>query len=123
MKYAYNTASPDRYKLLKEKAHKNKQFPTEAEAYLWNFLSGKQLGVKFNRQHIIGDYIVDFVCLEKQLVIEVDGDYHNEERQIEEDENRTIILNRMGFEVLRFSNDDVLNHTDEVIDRIYDELE
>ena len=123
MKYAYNTASPDRYKLLKEKAHKNKQFPTEAEAYLWNFLSGKQLGVKFNRQHIIGDYIVDFVCLEKQLVIEVDGDYHYEEEQMNLDSERTIELSRMGFQVIRFDNNMVLHHVEDVINRINEELE
>ena len=122
MKYAYNTASPDRYLLLKELADRNKQYPTEAESYLWNYLSGKQLGVKFNRQHIIGDYIVDFVCLEKQLIIEVDGDYHYEEEQIEADFDRTIALSRMGFQVIRFDNEMVLSHIDEVLDKINAEL-
>ena len=122
MKYAYNTASPDRYLLLKELADRNKQYPTEAEGCLWNYLSGKQLGVKFNRQHIIGDYIVDFVCLEKQLIIEVDGDYHYEEEQIEADFDRTIALSRMGFQVIRFDNEMVLSHIDEVLDKINAEL-
>lgn len=123
MKYAYNTASPDRYLLLKELADENRQHPTEAESYLWRFLSSKQLGVKFNRQHIIGDYIVDFVCLEKQLIIEVDGDYHYENEQIEADFDRTIALSRMGFQVIRFDNETVLSHIDEVLDRIYGETE
>ena len=57
----YNTASPDRYLLLKDFAIKNKQFPTEAEMLLWQHIRAGRLSVKFNRQHIIGDYIVDFV--------------------------------------------------------------
>lgn len=69
----YNTASPDRYVLLKEYADKNKQFPTEAESLLWRNIRARRLNAKFNRQHIISDYIVDFVCIEKKLVIEVDG--------------------------------------------------
>ena len=78
----YNTASPDRYLLLKNFAQTNKQFPTDAEKLLWEHIRAKQLSVKFNRQHIIGDYIVDFVCIEKKLVIEVDGGYHSEYEQI-----------------------------------------
>ena len=79
--------------------------------------------MKFNRQHIIGDYIVDFVCLEEQLVIEVDGDYHYNKEQIENDFERTVALSRMGFQVLRFDNDMVLHHIEDVIDRINEELE
>ena len=123
MKYAYITASPDRYKLLKELAEQNKQYPTEAERFLWQHISKKQLGAKFNRQHIIGDYIVDFVCLEKGLVIEVDGAYHYDEEQKEEDINRTIQLSRMGFHVIRFDNSEVLSHIDEVTERICEELD
>ena len=90
---------------------------------MWNRLSRRQLGVKFNRQHIIGDYIVDFVCLEKRLIIEVDGEYHSAEEQAAADKDRTIVLKRMGFRVLRFGNDTVLQHIDDVLDNIYDELE
>ena len=104
----YNTASPDRYLLLKDFARTNKQFPTDAEKLLWEHLRAKQLSVKFNRQHIIGDYIVDFVCIEKRLVIEVDGGYHSEYEQIEEDEFRTQRLKELGFSVIRFKNEDVI---------------
>lgn len=104
----YNTASPDRYVLLKEFAHKNKQFATEAESLLWEHIRAKQLAVKFNRQHIIGDYIVDFVCIEKKLVIEVDGGYHSEYEQIEKDEFRTERLKELGFSVIRFTNEEVI---------------
>ena len=114
----YNTASPDRYVLLKEYADKNKQFPTEAESLLWRNIRARRLNAKFNRQHIIGDYIVDFVCIEKKLVIEVDGGYHSEYEQIEKDELRTARLNRMGFSVIRFSNEEVLENIHEVINKI-----
>ena len=118
----YNTASPDRYILLKDFALKNKQFPTEAEKLLWQYICAKQLTVKFNRQHIIGDYIVDFVCIEKKLVVEVDGGYHSEYEQIEKDEFRTERLNEMGFTVIRFSNEEVLGNTPSVINRIKNKL-
>ena len=118
----YNTASPDRYILLKDFALKNKQFPTEAEKLLWHYICAKQLTVKFNRQHIIGDYIVDFVCIEKKLVVEVDGGYHSEYEQIEKDEFRTERLNEMGFTVIRFSNEEVLGNTPSVINIIKNKL-
>ena len=74
----WKTASPDRYELLKEFAKENRQFMTEAEKALWMHLKGNALGHKFLRQHIIGDYIVDFLCRDAQVVIEVDGGYHKE---------------------------------------------
>lgn len=118
----YNTASPDRYMLLKEFAKKNKQHPTEAEKLLWECLRGKNLWFKFNRQHIVGDYIVDFICIEKSLVVEVDGGYHSEYEQIQKDEMRTESLRRMGFRVIRFANEDVYGHIQDVIDKIKEEL-
>ena len=118
----YNTASPDRYVLLKEFAQINKRFPTDAEILLWEHIRAKQLAVKFNRQHIIGDYIVDFVCIEKKLVIEVDGGYHSEYEQIEKDEFRTERLNTMGFSVIRFSNEEVLGDMFGVINKIKSKL-
>ena len=74
----WKTASPDRYELLKRFAKENRQFMTEAERALWMRLRGNALGHKFLRQHIIGDYIVDFLCRDAQVVIEVDGGYHKE---------------------------------------------
>ena len=119
---SYNTASPDRYELLKEFAHKNKQFATEAESLLWEHLRAKRLAVKFNRQHIIGDYIVDFVCIEKKLVVEVDGAYHSEYEQVKKDEHRTERLNGMGFNVIRFSNEEILGNIFGVINKIINKL-
>ena len=118
----FNTASPDRYVLLKEFAHKNKQFATEAESLLWEYIRAKQLAVKFNRQHIIGDYIVDFVCIEKKLVVEVDGGYHSEYEQIKKDELRTEHLNGMGYNVIRFSNEEILGNILEVVNKIKDKI-
>ncbi len=114
----YNTASPDRYVLLKEFAHKNKLFATEAESLLWEHIRANRLAVKFNRQHIIGDYIVDFVCIEKKLVVEVDGGYHSEYQQIKKDEYRTERLNGMGFSVIRFSNEEILGNIFGVINQM-----
>lgn len=91
---------------------------TDAEIYLWRFLRYKQLGVKFRRQHIIGDYIVDFVSLDCNLIIEVDGGYHESTEQKSEDEIRQHWLEKMGYKVLRFSNDDIFENIELVINKI-----
>ena len=122
MKYSYNTASPDRYLLLKQKAKELKKFPTEAESLLWEHIRNKQLGAKFNRQHVIGDYIVDFVCLKKELIVEVDGGYHDTAEQREADAYRSKELERMGYEVIRFNNDEVILNINNVLNRIEDRL-
>ena len=81
--------------------------PTEAEARLWWHLRAARLrGLKFRRQQPIGDYIVDFICFERKLIIEVDGSQHLD--AIERDDVRTAWLESVGFTVLRFWNDDVL---------------
>lgn len=116
--YDYNYASPDRYMLLKEFAEENKKFPTEAESFLWRHLRNRRLGIKFNRQHVIGDYIVDFVALKEKLVVEIDGAYHSELEQMENDQYRTERLEKMGFTVIRFTNEDVLCNIDDTLDDI-----
>lgn len=118
MSFQHNYAAPDRYNLLKDFAKKNKQYPTEAESMLWNFISAKQLWWKFNRQYIIGDYIVDFVCLEKKLIIEVDGGYHSEYTQFQKDELRAERLTQMGFRVVRFKNEEILHHMEDVLNKL-----
>ena len=110
----YKTASPDRYDLLKAFARENRKNPTMAEQVLWNHLRNKSLGVRFLRQHIIGDCIVDFVSLECLLVVEVDGAYHAERGQMEMDEVRTGALERMGFKVIRFTNEEILYNIEQV---------
>lgn len=119
----FKTASPDRYSLLKKFAKENREHPTEAERSLWQMINGGNLGVRFRRQHIINDYIADFVCLEKKLIIEVDGAYHFYEEQIGYDAYRTEALERYGFQILRFKNEEVICNTKEVINAIIDKLE
>ena len=82
---------------------------------MWEILKGHFEGCKFRRQHIIGDYIVDFVCLSKQIVIEIDGGYHQEEQQQKLDEQRTEFLNNQGFQVIRLKNEEVIGNTSSVI--------
>ena len=94
-----------------------------AEDVLWQHIRVNQLGHKFYRQHIIGDFIVDFVCHDDGLVIEVDGGYHAEREQQEDDKTRTEALERKGYRVIRFTNEEVLYNTEETINEILNNLE
>ena len=88
---------------------------TDAEKYLWYMLRYKNLGAKFRRQAVIGRYIVDFVCYEKRLIIEVDGGQHAD-RKI--DLVRDNWLKKQGFNILRFWNNEVLGNREVVLDVI-----
>ena len=89
------------------RARELRKNPTEAEKTLWSHLRYRQLGgYRFRRQRPIGMYIVDFVCLESRLVIELDGGQHFE--SVEYDAARTSDLNGRGFSVIRFRNNQVL---------------
>ena len=116
-------ASPDRYGLLKEYARENRNNMTLGEKALWSSLRHKFLGHRFYRQYIIADYIVDFLCHEGGVIIEVDGGYHSEPRQAEDDELRTQRLEQLGFHVLRFSNEEILENIEDVEDRILEFIE
>jgi len=90
---------------------------TDAERTLWRHLRRRHItGFKFRRQHPYGNYVLDFACLEAMLVVEVDGGQHAS--RIGADAERTASLERAGFRVLRFWNDDVLCRTDEVLEEI-----
>ena len=106
--YIYETADSANYDLLSAYADYNKQHPTEAESIIWDYLRSKQTGHKFRQQHIIKDYIVDFVCLHHKLVIEIDGQYHLEANQIVKDKSRTEDLQASGYHIIRFSNEEVI---------------
>ena len=122
-KYGWQTATPVLYKELKEHAEQMRDQPTEAEAFLWNILSSKKLdGYKFRRQHIINQYIVDFICLKEKLIIELDGQYHFDEEQKIRDAERTNFLESEGFRVIRFENKVVLQETEKVLETILNEL-
>ena len=118
----FKWASPDRYELLRGFARENRKKLTPAALILWEHLRQEQLGVNFRRQHVIYDYIVDFVCLEKMLGIEVDGAYHAEREQMEDDAVRTAHLEQIGFRVLRFNNEEVMFDIDKVLEKIGNEL-
>lgn len=100
-------------------AQKNRRFarsmrkePTEAENKLWQELRDRRLDkMKFRRQVPIGNYIVDFLCLEAKLIVELDGSQHADSIY---DENRDAILKGLGFRMLRFWNDDVMRDLDSV---------
>ena len=121
--FEYQTADPMTYGLLKTFVSEHRRDPTEAENVLWQLLRGKQLdGYKFRRQHIIGEYIADFICLSKKVIIEVDGLIHQLPENIQSDQERTEWLNDHGFEVLRFTNEEVLHDTENTLNRIADRL-
>ena len=117
----FMTGGNNAYRLIEEAKRMRKE-PTDAEAALWELLRDKKLGDKFRRQHLIDDFIVDFVCLSKNLVIEVDGGYHNDPTQKEYDQQRTLYLNEKGFKVIRFTNEEVLGNTEAVLTKIKDIL-
>lgn len=103
------------------KARELRKNPTEAERRLWQHLRLRQFeGYKFRRQQPLGPYIVDFVCLEKKIVIEVDGGQHS--TQVQYDNERTVWLAAQGFRVLRFWNNEVLGEIEMVKEVIWKTL-
>lgn len=116
------TARSSTYKLFKEFSIQLKNNPTTEEKILWEYLRTNKTGHHIRRQHIIDQFIVDFVCLKKMLVIEVDGGYHNDPIQAEYDKARTEFLSAAGYTELRFSNEEVTQHVDSVIERIKQKL-
>ncbi len=95
---------------------------TDAERLLWARIRGKQLGGWFNRQKPIGGYIVDFYCRSAKLVIEVDGSQHFTEEGIANDRARDEYLESLGLTVLRFTNTDVIENMEGVLERIYSKI-
>ena len=94
---------------------------TDVERKLWQRLRGKQLGEKFRRQYPIDNYIVDFVCLEKRLIIECDGGQHAEQES--KDSERDKHLQGKGFMVLRIWNNEIIENLDGVLETIYYHLD
>jgi very-short-patch-repair endonuclease len=103
------------------RARKLRKQSTDAEKALWRLLRNRQLvGCKFRRQVPLGNYIVDFLCYEESLVIEIDGGHH--QLQARADAERTAWLQSRGFRVIRFWNNQVLAEPDDVLDAILGEL-
>jgi len=117
MRKKYQTSSAN-YKLLEEYALANRNNPTEAERILWEYLKGGMMGEHFRRQHVLLDYIPDFVCLSKKVIIEIDGGYHFEGEQPERDAERAAELTKQGFTIIRFTNEEVIHNIDQVLKTI-----
>ena len=94
---------------------------TNAEKLLWSKLKENVLGVRFKAQHPIDIFIADFYCHALKLVIEVDGEYHH--FQIEKDNARTSELENLGLKIIRFTNDEIENKLEQVIEKIKMEIE
>jgi very-short-patch-repair endonuclease len=99
-----------------ENARINRKAPTATEAIMWEKLRGKKInGHKFRRQHPINTFIADFYCHEKKLIVEIDGEYHFQDDQPQYDAWRTETLESLGITVIRFSNYEVENEIEKVI--------
>ena len=118
-----NTTDENNWKFLIDIAKNFRSNQTEAEDVLWQAVRAKKTGYKIRRQHIVDGFIADFINLEKQVIIEVDGGIHLTKEQKERDEQRTKILNQFGFDVIRFTNEEVLENVDLVAEKIKRYLE
>lgn len=112
----YATADLDKYKIIKDFKHQLVENSTLAEKLLWNKLRGRAIGHKIRRQHIIASFIVDFVCIQKRVVIEVDGSIHLKTK--EKDQLRSRVLNGFGFTVIRYTNEEVIGNVNVVVLKI-----
>ena len=117
-KPGYRTTDADYWHLLIDHAKRMRSEPTEAESVLWDLIRTKKVGYKFRRQHPIDVFIPDFVCLEKKLIIEIDGGYHLTKEQVELDEERSQILKSLGYKILRFTNEEVISNPHAVVEHI-----
>lgn len=105
--------------IIFENAKRLRESMTNCELLLWNKLCKKQVdGYRFRRQHPVASFIADFYCHKARLVIEIDGEIHNEAEQVKYDAERTKELESFGLRVIRFTNAQVQFHIDEVIKEI-----
>ena len=119
----YITSDASTWKTLKPFARENRKEQTPAEKLLWTNLRNRNISnCKFRRQHAIGSFIVDFVCIEKKLVIEIDGHYHLDKEQMNYDQLRTEFLRESGFTEIRLSNEDIKKNISSSLSRIREYL-
>ena len=108
-------------KIIQKNARENRKNPTVPENKIWyEILSRKQTGYKFLRQHPIGHFITDFYCRELKLIIEIDGDSHNLQKDY--DYKRTSYFKARGLNIIRFSNRDVLSNIDGIKEYLFREI-
>ena len=118
--HKYHTGDK-KYQLLHKESVRMKTKPTKYEDILWQKLKGNKIGYHFRRQHIINNFIVDFVCLTKMFIVEADGEIHIS--QIERDKERDNILYSLGYKILRFKNEELENNLESVLEKIKLEIE
>ena len=106
----YFTTNAENWKILQPIAKELRHNQTEAENTLWQEVRDRKLGYKIKRQQVVDGYIADFVCIEKRVIIEVDGGIHLNSKQKNRDIERTRILNTQGWDVVRFSNEEILEN-------------
>lgn len=95
---------------------------TEAESVFWQMVKGNALGQRCIRQHVIGEYIVDFLFRKSKVIVEIDGGYHFTPEQQREDAIRQDWLEHMGYRVIRFANEEVLFDIERVIKKLTEQL-
>src|SRR5207244_13532843 len=101
-----------RNQFMVQRAQELRANQNAAEQRVWSILRARRLaGLKFRRQHVLGKYIADFVCIPARLVVEIDGETHGDDSQLS-DAKRTEVIERAGYRVIRFWNDYVLNDSD-----------
>ena len=96
---------------------------TNAEKMLWSLLRDTELGVKFRRQFPFGKHVLDFYCHEAKLNVELDGSQHYTDEGIDRDDERDADLERRGIKVLRYSNPEIMEEADAVIEEIFEEVQ
>ncbi|HEX5651768.1 MAG TPA: leucine--tRNA ligase [Chitinophagaceae bacterium] len=114
----YQTATPSLYSITKKLAEEKRKNPTQEEEVLWKFLRAHKTGFHIRRQHIMGAYIVDFACLDKLVTIEIDGGYHDDPEVQFYDRERTTFLTAHGYLELRFTNTEVKENVEGVLNKI-----
>jgi len=121
--HANFTTDPISWNLLIDKAKEMRHELTKAEDVLWECIRNRKIDYKIRRQHIVNGFIADFICIEKKVIIEVDGGIHETTEQKEHDKFRTEVLNNNGLLVIRFTNEEVLENPYEVAKKIKFELD
>ena len=119
----YYTTSSENWKFLHPISKEFRQNPTEAEEILWKAVRNRKTGFKIKRQQVVDGYIADFICIEKRIIIEVDGDIHLKKENIEKDKERERILKILGYDIIRFTNREVIDNISKVQNEIRDFLE
>jgi methylmalonyl-CoA mutase cobalamin-binding domain/chain len=118
IKPGYYTTSVENWKILQPIAKELRHNPTEAENKLWQSVRRNSTGYKIKRQQVVDGYIADFICIEKRVIIEVDGGIHLNTENKKRDQERSRILGTQGYDIIRFTNEEVIDSIDSVLNKI-----